>query len=108
MALAFLYHTLLPGSTICLDIRICSPRERFLLIADLLGRKVSHGTGPGSFLKERGFAVSPSHLPAKPPALYLLRGLWKLMSNKSICYKSLKAYQETDYAVSPFLALPCI
>ena len=30
------------------------------------------------------------------------------MSNKSIPYKSLKAWQETDYPVSLFLALPCI
>ena len=37
-----------------------------------------------------------------------LEAVRKLMSNKSITWKSLKAYQETDYPVSPFLALPCI
>jgi hypothetical protein len=30
------------------------------------------------------------------------------MSNKSIPYKSLKVWKETDYPVSPFLALPRI
>src|SRR6266852_7762861 len=30
------------------------------------------------------------------------------MSNKSTSWKSLKAWQETDYPISPFLALPCL
>jgi hypothetical protein len=38
----------------------------------------------------------------------LLEAVRKLISNKSISYKSLKAWQETDYPVSPFLALPCM
>src|SRR6266478_4303876 len=33
--------------------------------------------------------------------LYVLEAVRKLMSNKSIPYKSLKACQETDYPVSP-------
>ena len=37
-----------------------------------------------------------------------LEAVRKLMSNKSIPYKSLKVWQETDYPVSPFLALPRI
>jgi glucose dehydrogenase len=37
-----------------------------------------------------------------------LEAVRKLISNKSISYKSLKAWQETDYPVSPFLALPCM
>ena len=32
-----------------------------------------------------------------------LEAVQKLMSNKSIPYKSLKVWQETDYPVSPFL-----
>src|SRR5713101_4495490 len=32
----------------------------------------------------------------------------KLMSNKSTSWKSLKAWQETDYPISPFLALHCL
>src|SRR5262249_25803714 len=35
----------------------------------------------------------------------ILEAVRKLMSNKSISYKSLKVRQETDYPVSPFLAL---
>ncbi len=31
-----------------------------------------------------------------------------VMSNKSTSWKSLKAWQETDYPISPFLALPCL
>jgi hypothetical protein len=34
----------------------------------------------------------------------VLEAVRKLMSNKSISYKSLKGWQETDYPVSPFLA----
>src|SRR6266852_1763996 len=30
------------------------------------------------------------------------------MSNKSTSWKSLKAWQETDYPISPFLALHCL
>jgi hypothetical protein len=38
----------------------------------------------------------------------VLEAVRKLMSNKSIPYKSLKVWQETDCPVSPFLALPRI
>jgi adenylate cyclase len=38
----------------------------------------------------------------------ILEAVRKLMSNKSTPYKSLKVRQETDYPVSPFLALPHI
>ena len=37
-----------------------------------------------------------------------LEAVRKLMSNKSIPYKFLKVWQETDCPVSPFLALPRI
>jgi predicted ATPase len=37
-----------------------------------------------------------------------LEAVRKLMSNKSTTYKSLKVWQEIDYPVSPFLALPRI
>src|SRR5712691_9668009 len=40
--------------------------------------------------------------------LILLEAVRKLMSNKSTSWKSLKAWQETDYPISPFLALPCL
>ena len=42
------------------------------------------------------------------PYAEILEAVRKLMSNKSIPYKSLKVWQETDYPVSPFLALPRI
>jgi hypothetical protein len=38
----------------------------------------------------------------------LLEAVRKLMSNKSIAYKSLKVWQEIDCPVSLFLALPRI
>ena len=41
-------------------------------------------------------------------ATALLEAVRKLMSNKSIPYKFLKVWQETDCPVSPFLALPRI
>src|SRR5712691_5457869 len=40
--------------------------------------------------------------------LILLEAVRKLMSNKSTSWKSLKAWQETDYPISPFLALHCL
>jgi hypothetical protein len=36
----------------------------------------------------------------------VLEAVRKLRSNKSNPYRSLKAWQETGYPVSPFLALP--
>src|SRR5713101_5314813 len=42
------------------------------------------------------------------PCYSLLEAVRKLMSNKSTSWKSLKAWQETDYPISPFLALPCL
>src|SRR5712671_5396679 len=46
--------------------------------------------------------------PRRDAALILLEAVRKLMSNKSISYKSLKAWQEADYPGSSFLALPRI
>jgi len=48
------------------------------------------------------------HVSPELTYVFLSEAVRKLMSNKSIGYKSLKAWQETDYPVSPFLALPCI
>jgi CRP-like cAMP-binding protein len=59
-----------------------------------------------------GQMVATTELAATVPAhrltTWFSEAVRKLMSNKSIPYKSLKVWQETDCPVSPFLALPRI
>jgi methyltransferase (TIGR00027 family) len=86
-------------------------------VARGVGQYVILGAGLDSFAYRRRdlaavlrvFEVDhPATQEWKRARLRDLEAVRKLMANKSITYKSLKVWQEIDYPVSPFLALPRI